>query len=281
MTTTTTSRTPSAVRRSRSRDHVGPDERIFNLNPSVGTERNWSVADVDGRGPLEAPVPPSSVDLRADWWTVGDQGRTGSCVGWAAADGVGRRTMVDAGRITQDCRLSPRFTWMGSKESDEFVSRPTGFVEGSGTSLKAAMDVSRTFGFALESDLPFDIDTTMFLGNENAFYAGIAQRRISYVDLAADRVQWRLWLARGGPILAGFSVDDAFTSVGSDGLVGTFDSATVRGGHAVCIVGYRADGRFIVRNSWGTGWGDAGFAYVTEEYLSAAFYPESYGAVVS
>lgn len=52
--------------------------------------------------------------------------------------------------------------------------------------------------------------------------------------------------------------------------------ATVAGGHAICIVGYRPDGRFIVRNSWGTAWGDKGFAYVSPGYIQAAFFDESY-----
>ena len=51
----------------------------------------------------------------------------------------------------------------------------------------------------------------------------------------------------------------------------------MRGGHAVTVVGYRTDGRFIVRNSWGTGWGDKGFAYPSEAYIKAAFFNEGYG----
>ena len=47
------------------------------------------------------------------------------------------------------------------------------------------------------------------------------------------------------------------------------------GGHAICIVGYddtlpvagRANGRFICRNSWGTGWGDAGYFYMPYDVI--------------
>jgi Papain family cysteine protease len=53
---------------------------------------------------------------------------------------------------------------------------------------------------------------------------------------------------------------------------------TARGGHAVALVGYTPD-RFIVRNSWGTGWGDGGFAYASLAYAQDAF-TEAYGASV-
>ena len=61
------------------------------------------------------------------------------------------------------------------------------------------------------------------------------------------------------------------------GKLDIFQPATVRGGHCVAIVGYTADKRFIVRNSWGTGWGDNGYGYASEAYISAAFFNESYG----
>ena len=57
-------------------------------------------------------------------------------------------------------------------------------------------------------------------------------------------------------------------------------------GHAVALVGYadNADfaggGYFIVRNSWGTSWGVNGFGYLHPDYITAAFYDESYGVTL-
>jgi C1A family cysteine protease len=43
------------------------------------------------------------------------------------------------------------------------------------------------------------------------------------------------------------------------------------GGHAQVIVGYDDNAKcWIVRNSWGTWWGDAGYGYVPYEYLDAS-----------
>ena len=42
----------------------------------------------------------------------------------------------------------------------------------------------------------------------------------------------------------------------------------VLGGHAVLIVGYNdTTQRFIVRNSWGTGWGDKGYFYMPYQVI--------------
>ena len=68
--------------------------------------------------------------------------------------------------------------------------------------------------------------------------------------------------------------DASFTG----GNLDLYDAAHTRGGHAVALVGYTAD-RFIVRNSWGTGWGDKGFGYASLAYAQQAF-TEAYGVEV-
>jgi C1A family cysteine protease len=46
----------------------------------------------------------------------------------------------------------------------------------------------------------------------------------------------------------------------------------------VALVGH-VDGGFIVRNSWGTGWGDKGFAYAADSYAQPAF-TEAFGVTL-
>jgi len=267
---------------SQSSETVEPTNFICNVVPSHDTERDWSFNDALAVGAIEAAALPASVDLRASWWKINTQESTGSCVGWATADGVVRYRMTKSRRIKQSEMLSPRHLWMASKETDSFTARPETFIEEAGTTLKAALDVARKHGVALETELPFHIATTMFGGSENTFYASCAKRRIaSYFNLRKDLSQWKKALAAGGPILAALSVDSGWDNATSNGgKVDTFDPNSVRGGHAICIVGYRTDGRFIVRNSWGTAWGDGGFAYLKPSYIQAAFFDESYSVTL-
>jgi len=258
--------------------------RICNLVPSRNTERDWGIEHAIAANAIAAPAAalPVSVDLRTTWWNIGNQESTGSCVGWASTDGIARYHMVKAGKIAQPGLLSPRCTWMASKETDEYINRPETFIEEAGTSLKAAVDILRKYGAVPESLLPFHISTTMYLGNENTFYATASTYKITaYFNLLKNFNGWRTWLATHGPIMAGLNVDATWdNATATHGKLDTFQPTTVRGGHAICIVGYTTDHRFIVRNSWNTTWGDHGFAYASEAYINAGFYNESYGVTV-
>jgi len=259
-------------------------KRICNLLPSLGTETDWRYEAALTAGALAAPAAlPASVDLRAPWWDVGDQKDTGSCVGWASTDGVARYMLVKAGKLAKSEHLSPRFTWMASKETDQATTIPETMLDSAGTFLKAAADILRNYGAVPDSLLPFVINTAMYIGEENDFFATAATRKVtSYFNLQRNLPQWKSWLASTGPILVGLKVDATWDNAASTGgkLV-TFQPATVRGGHAVCVVGYKADGTFIIRNSWGTTtWGDKGFGYATPAYINAGFFAESYGMTV-
>jgi hypothetical protein len=269
MTTSRRRKTPSAV-----------SGHICNVIPSKDTEKDWRFGDSVDAGVLRTagPLPPS-VDLREPWWAINNQENTGSCVGWATADGVVRWHMVKARKLAKAKMLSPRHVWMASKETDTIRSRPESFIEEAGTTLKAALDVARKHGVALEEDLPFHLSTQLYTGPEATFYARCSRRKIaSYFNLELKLTNWKTWLATQGPILAALQVDGAWdNATATGGIIDTFDQSTVRGGHAIAVVGYRSDGRFIVRNSWDTTWGDSGFGYVKPAYIRKSFFPEAYG----
>jgi C1A family cysteine protease len=60
----------------------------------------------------------------------------------------------------------------------------------------------------------------------------------------------------------------------------------VLGGHAVFCAGYQSDatvpggGSFIIKNSWGTGWGDAGYFYMPFAFVTPQNVTDAWTAVV-
>lgn len=258
---------------------IDPRDRILNVVPSAHVEQDWTFETAKNVGMVAAGPPPANKDLREDWWGIGDQGQTGSCVGWACADAVLRWHFVKAGRLDESETLSVRQIWMASKELDEWP-KPSTFIESAGTSLKSALDVARKYGVVPSGILPFG-SANFFVGPEDSFYALASQRKISsYIALDSSPRKWREWIAKNGPILARLDCDDAwFDAKITNGHLTVYDRPNEPAGHAVAIVGYTPD-HFIVRNSWGTSnWGDGGFAYATDAYAAAAF-DESYGVVL-
>lgn len=260
-------------------------ERILNCIPSRYQENDWLMTNAAECGLLEEPARlPPSVDLREAWWDIGNQLSTGSCVGWATADSVLRWHFVKAGKIAQNQHLSIRFIWMAAKEFDEFTTQPTTFIEGDGTSLKAALDIARKFGEVLINYLPF-LPISLSGLSAQSFYALASRLKIaSYFNLGvpvSPRVTvWKTWLATKGPILTRLGVDQTWdNAIQTHGNLDVYMPDTIRGGHAVAIVGYTKNNQFIVRNSWGTDWGDKGFAYASLQYAQQAF-TESYGVQV-
>ena len=140
---------------------------------------------------------------------------------------------------------------MAAKETDQFMTRPTTFIEPEGTSLMAALDVARKYGAVREHDLPFSV-ARLYKGDAKAFYLIASQFRIgAYFNLGLRLRDWRERLANHGPVLTGLDCDD--TRMGAKataGMLAEYHPDTAEGGHAVALVGYDED-RFIVRNSWG------------------------------
>jgi Papain family cysteine protease len=249
---------------------------------SAAQEDDLGVDAAEAEGILDAREPPAALDLREGWHDVADQGRTNSCVGWALADSVLRWQLVKAGRLAPAEKLSARFLWMASKEFDQRIDYPSTFLDEDGTSLKAGLDVARKYGLALETELPWD--RGFATGSPEAFYASAGARRISrYFNLGDDTVDrhgcfgaWRRWMHQRGPVLVLLAIDRQLGAPGP--LLSGFDRASVQHSHAAALVAYTPE-RFVVRSSWGTGWGDGGYAEMDLDYAAEAII-ESYGVVI-
>ena len=203
---------------------------------------------------------PDAVDLRRPWHPVPDQGETASCVGWAVADSCLRWQLVEAGRLAPDQRLSARYVWMSAKETDQRDEYPSTFLEYDGTSLKAGLDVVRKWGVALEQELAWEGGLATLPPEEFNRSAPPAQdhgllqprrqdgalRRVAHVA-APERPGARA--DRPGHELPHLHRRPARPSPPTRSTAATPRRCTAtRPSH------------FLLRSSWGTDWGDEGYA---------------------
>lgn len=255
---------------------------ILNCDVSAAQENDWTAARAIEEGVLDIHSDlPDGLDLRRKWWKIENQKETGACVGFATT-AVLRWHFTKAGKMKPYQRLSARFIWMAAKETDELIDFATTFLESEGAaSIKPALKIAKKFGCVPAKNLPIKGGLSKLTRGE--FYSLAGEKKIAgYYNLDRDNIEiWRRWLALRGPIIVRLQVDDTWFNPPEGGHLQTYlPSEEKDKGHAVCLVGYNHPEKFfIVRNSWGTGWGDNGFAYASYEYATAAF-TEAYGVVL-
>lgn len=256
--------------------------RVYNSVESHDQRKDWSLQKAKRLGLVDRQQKvPAARDLRQDWWNIGNQRSTGSCVGWALADSVLRYHFVKAGKLRKHEHISVRYIWMAAKEMDHKVDYPTTFLDDAGTSAKSALRVVKKIGVLKTSALPFKGGLVTLKERHFLKVAGRLKVK-AYFNLCRTQrgklARFKEWLAFHGPILTRLKVDPSWNNIGADGQLRKYDKARANGGHAVSIVGYTPK-HFIIRNSWGTGWGHKGFAYASYDYATDAF-NEAYGVVI-
>ncbi|HBW88299.1 MAG TPA: peptidase C1, partial [Cyanobacteria bacterium UBA11149] len=93
-------------------------------------------------------------------------------------------------------------------------------------------------------------------------------------EIDVDLFSMKHCLAEGYPFAFGMLLFKSFDKATKNGIVPIPDLSTeegreTHGAHAMLCVGYSDKNQvFIVRNSWGEDWGDAGYCYIPYSYLT-------------
>lgn len=210
-----------------------------------------------------AALPPS-VDLRPKCpATVYDQGQLGSCTANAIAAAV-EFDLLKEGK--PDMMPSRLFIYYEERVVEHTVESDAG------ARIRDGIKVVATVGVPPESDWPYDISKFAQKPPAQAFTDAPRHKVSSYSRVMQDLTQMKSCLASGLPFVFGFSVYDSFESqdVARTGVVPmpNLQTEKLQGGHAVLAVGYDdSQQRFIVRNSWGPGWGMGGYFTMPYAYL--------------
>ncbi len=255
-----------------------PDFRDYTIeHESIKPDLHKAGLDVEKAEKLSLP---HQVDLRPWCSRIENQGALGSCTAHA---GVGileyfeRRAFgkyIDASRLFLYKATRNLLHWTGD----------------TGAFLRTTMGAMVLFGVPPEEYWPYTTTKPDFDKEPPAFCYAFAQnyQAIKYVRLDSPGISSSLLLLRikfllafGWPSMFGFTVYSSIRQAHKTGKI-PFPCPRERilGGHAIVAVGYddqmkiknnncnlETTGALLIRNSWGTGWGDKGYGWLPYQYV--------------
>ncbi len=209
---------------------------------------------------VKAKLAPA-VDLRAGCSLVENQGRLGSCTANALA---GNLEFLDkkADEVYED--VSRLFIYFNERALQGNTDAD------SGASLRNGIKTLAKAGACAEAIWPYDIAKFADKPSARCYTEAKKHKIVSYHRIM-NLDEMLACLSEGFPFVFGFAVYESLQTpqVAKTGKV-SMPKKTERmlGGHAVMAVGYnQKDKRFLVRNSWGEGWGMGGYFTMPFAYL--------------
>lgn len=205
---------------------------------------------------VEQSPPPLSLDWRnfegQNWVTkVRHQKTCGACVAFATCSVLESRAKWSQKNPNLPIDLSvAHLFFCGAGKACE-----------TGWQIEQALEFCRDYGVGQEVDFPYTPQ----------HQACIPIRPIVKVSSWEERMSSyyrKQAIAQNGPVIAGMKVfEDMYYYCGG---IYQHVAGELRGHHAVAVIGYH-EKYWIIKNSWGTGWGEQGFMRIADEELNTNF----------
>ena len=203
---------------------------------------------------------PETIDLSSFLPPVGNQGRQGSCVSWAATyylKSLQERIASDL-PYTNDRIMSPAYTYNQITK---------GICEG--TTFESTLDILLEKGASSIASFPY-LESSCNIQPTDAQNNEAEVNKISdYKHLSGENMvlEMKTLIQQQTPIMITAFLDLDFGKVDAMGLTAyrehSVDFSIPGGCHAMLVVGYSdVNNAFKVVNSWGTEWGDDGFVWI-------------------
>ena len=213
---------------------------------------------------------PSSVDLSSDMPPIGNQGRQGSCVGWAT--GYAMKSYHE--KVERQWSYGSHVQAQGGEGdhifSPAYIYNQINRGRDTGSNPMDALRLLQTKGAAPWKAMPYRDNDYRTAPSAAADSVAKNYKIESFKTLDqtnADAIKSQLAAKR--VVFIGVKVYDNFYKLGNN--VYDQGQGSFRGGHAILLVGYDDSkrsglgdvGAFKIFNSWGPDWGTNGFGWVS------------------
>jgi len=203
---------------------------------------------------------PSAIDRTAEYPRPGNQGRQGSCTAWAVA--YAYKTMQENidhgwGLTSPSTQFSPAFVYnLINRGRDE------------GSSISEAMQLLVDKGCCTLADMPYNDRDYTTKPNANQLAKAYPHRSENYWSLIGLNDFKNAIYTTGGAVI-GIPVCPDFDNISkSNQIYDVYDARSVRGWHAICLIGYDdAKQAFKFVNSWGN-WGLDGYGWIAYSLIA-------------
>lgn len=191
------------------------------------------------------------------------QGNEGSCVAFA--------TGYAARSIEQYYRTGATgFDYSKNVFSPEYVYNQTKIASdcGSGTAITLTLDLMKNKGVTPWTIMPYSDANGCSLFPTSADDAVAAGYKIGGYSklLNTDKNAIKTMLVANHPVIISVTLDDKISNAGPGFIWNSAGSGNI--GHGMIICGYDdSKNAYKVMNSWGTGWGDAGYSWIDYDFF--------------
>jgi hypothetical protein len=237
-------------------------------NVDVSVPQRGDIAPPQPLPPAFAAVEPKdAVDLRKFATPIGDQGQTSRCSAFAWTHATELVTSMKTGGAP---RLSPSFTMLEfQRMQGDAKDYKYAYAGGDGTTggpdpgrLLTEQGTCRQELWPDSSEVP--------VTSERVLTADAGKHVLEATPLPISLEDARKVLSAGCPVHVSMNTGAAFSDIGRDGMFNAAESPSGQHGrHAMLMVGYTGN-FYIIKNSWGTDWGDNGYCYVPKKVLEAS-----------
>jgi len=233
-------------------------EQIKRLGVIVTPQEQQKLAadkrDAEAREKFGAVVgAPVAVDWRnkgGNWVTsVKNQGGCGSCVSFCSCSTIESAVRIKLGNSNYGIDLSEAFL--------QFC----GGGSCGGRGLTSGLAFAQSTGVTDEACMPYQAMDLNCASSRCSDWQNRLTKISSYTSYATMQAR-KDAIANIGPVLAGLAVFDDFFAY-SSGVYRKTAGSPLAGYHCISCIGYDDNQQcWILKNSWGAGWGDGGFVRI-------------------